>query len=164
MSGFSNDGILKVKFLPKNPRGGLPFISAVEMSLTLASKAWKPLPPGDVKLNGLNYANWPSSTTGDVTLTWVHRLRSDQVPGNLLVAQDSPSSSTKEGVYRVDVLINGTVKRTWSNLTGTSQIYTYAQRLADDADPLKTVQFKITPINGSLTGNSRTTPAFIMNP
>ena len=162
MSGYTNDLTVKVKLLPRNSMGVLPIASATEMSLTTASRYLKPYPPGNVKLNNLAYASWPATTTGDVTLSWSHRARAAQGPGTLLVAQDQATSATPEGTLILEVLIAGTVKRTWTGLTSTSQVYTLAQRTADDADLTKTVQFRVKPVNGALTGTVRTTPGFVM--
>jgi hypothetical protein len=162
MTGYSTDLTLRVKLLPRNPLGTLPFPSATEISLTTRSRARAPLPPGNVRLNGQPYATWPSSTTGDVALTWSHRSRANHAPGAPLAAQDLAGTETPEGTLTIEVLLGGVVKRTWTALTGTSQAYTLAQRQADDADATKPVQFRITPISGSLTGTVRTTPTFLM--
>jgi len=162
MSSYPSDLTLKVKLLPFNPRGVLPIASATEMQLATSSRAWKPFPPGNVKLNSLDLEHWPTSTTGDVTLSWSHRNRAAQGQGGALVAQDVAGSYTLEGTITVEALIGGTVKRTWTSLTGTSQVYTLAQRQVDDTDATKTVQFRITPYRDSYAGTARTTPAFLM--
>ena len=163
MAGYATDLTLKIKVLPLNSRNALPIASAPEAQITTSSRAWKPYPPGNVKLNGYSYDAWPAATSGDVTLTWSHRSRREQGAGGQLVAQDTAGSYTLEGTLKLEVLIAGTVKRTWTGLTGTSQVYTAAQRAADDADETKSVQFRITPVNGTLNGNARTTPAFVMS-
>ena len=163
MTGYPTDLTLYAKILPKTPRGVLPLASATQMQITTASRAWAPLPPGNVKLNGQPYATWPASTTGDVTLSWSHRNRLSQGPGTPLVAQDMAGSYTPEGTITVEALVGGVVKRTWALISGSSQVYTLAQRTADDADLSKAVQFRIKPVNGGFTGTIRTTPAIVMN-
>ena len=162
MSGYASDLTVKVKLLPRNSMGVLPIASAVEMSLTTASRYLKPYPPGNVKLNNLAYASWPATTTGDVTLSWSHRNRVTQGIGQTLIAQDVAGSYTPEGTITVKAYVGGTLKRTWATLTGTSQVYTLAERTADDADLSKPVYFTITPVNGSYQGTIRTTPSFVM--
>lgn len=159
---FASDLLLKAKILPRTPRGVLPIASAIEIQTTTVSRAWKPLPPGNVRLNGLDYAAWPASTVGDVTLSWSHRNRTSQGPGTPVVAQDVVGTYALEGTLTIEVLIAGSVKRTWTGLTGTSQTYTLAQRTADDAVLSKSVQIRITPISGAYSGTSRTTPPFVM--
>lgn len=162
MSGYPSDLTLKAKLTPRNARGVLPLASASEMSLATSSRGWKPLPPGNVRLNGQPYASWPAITTGDVTLSWSHRNRAQQGVQDQLVSQDTVGGYTLEGTLTIEVLVASSVKRTWTGITATSQVYTLAQRLADDADLSKTVQFRVTPINGSLSGAVRTTPGFVM--
>jgi hypothetical protein len=162
MAGYAADLILKTKLCPRNLRGVLPLTSATEMQITTASRAWAPLPPGNVKLNNLAYASWPTTTTGDVTLSWSHRNRVTQGVGSALVAQDVAGSYAIEGTLTIKAYVDGVLKRTWLGLTGTSQVYTLAQRTADNADLSKPVYFTITPINGAYTGTIRTTPPFVM--
>ena len=162
MSGYPSDLTLNAKVLPRTLRGVLDIADATEMSLATSSRAWKPYPPGNVRLNGLDYASWPTTTSGDVTLSWSHRNRTTQGVGGAMVSQATAGSYTCEGTLKIEVLIGGTVKRTWNGVGGLSQVYTWAQRQADDADTGKNVAFRITPINGSYTGTVRTTPAFVM--
>lgn len=163
MSGYPSDLTLKAKLLPRTLRGVLPIASATEIQISTESRAWKPYPPGNVRLNSQPYATWPATTTGDVTLSWSHRNRPGQGQGGALVSQDTAGEFGIEGSLTVEVLIGGTAKRSWTGLTGTSQIYTLAQRLADDSDPAKTVRFRITPVNGGYSGTVRSTPPFLMS-
>jgi hypothetical protein len=67
------------------------------------------------------------------------------------------------GTYTIEILIAGAVVHTVTGITGTSYLYTLAQRTADDADLSKWVQFRITPVFGSITGSARTTDQFKMS-
>lgn len=162
-AAYATDLLLKVKLLTKTPRGILPLASAVEMQLQTVSRAFVPLPPGNVRLNGEAYATWPATTTGDVTLSWAHRNRVAQGQANALVAQDAVGTYAIEGTLTVEALIAGVVKRTWLGVTGNAQVYTLAQRTADDAVLSKSVQFRITPVSTVGNGIARTTPAFVMS-
>jgi len=159
---YPADLTVKAKLLPTNPRGTLALASATEIQLTTSSRAWKPYPPGNVKINTLGYGSWPSTIIGDAALTWSHRNRVSQGIGGLMVAQDTAGSYTPEGNYTIEVLVGGVVKRTYTGETSTSQTYTAAQRVADDPDGTKSVSFRIKPINGSYQGTQRTTPPFVM--
>lgn len=161
-ASYPSDLTVTAKLTPRSLRGSLLLASATAMQLLTASRAWKPMPPGNVRLNGFGLVSWPTSTTGDVTLAWSHRNRLAQGPGTLLVAQDLAGSFVIDGTLTLEVLIDGVVKRTWTGLTGTSQVYTLAQRTADDAVLSKSVQFRITPVSGAFSGTKRTTPAFVM--
>jgi len=126
----------------------------------VGERAYAPAPPGDVRLDGYGYDEWPSSTTGDVTLTWAHRSNTE--PGYLVV-QENSQNYTLIGTLKIEVLLDGESVREWTGLTGNSQIYTYAQRTSDDADLTKRVEFRITPIGASSEeGTVRVTPPFTM--
>ena len=154
--------MMNLKLAPANALGvALSIDSLSAVAVTLTNRAALPLPPGSVQVNG-NF--WPNgaSFAGDVTLSWAHRNRTAQ-SGFTIVPQDAASVASPEGNYTVDVLIAGTVKRTARGIVGTSFTYTHAMRFADDPDLSKTVQFRITPVNGALVGNARTTDSFVMS-
>lgn len=150
------------KLLPQNARGTISIDDASQVSITTTSRACKPYPPGNVQLNGHGLSSWLTTTVGDASLTWSHRNRTTQAVGGLLVAQDTAGSYTPEGTVTVEVLVGGAVKQTYTSVSGTSQTYTAAQRVADDSDGTKAVQMRITPVNGSYQGTQRTTPAVVM--
>lgn len=159
---YAADLTVTAKMLPRNALDIVDLDSASSVSITTASRAWKPYPPANVKINTLALPSWPSTTVGDAALTWSHRNRTTQGIGGQMVAQDIAGSYTLEGTITVEVLVGGVVKRTFTGITGTSQTYTAAQRISDDADGTKAVAMRITPINGSYQGTRRTTPAVVM--
>jgi hypothetical protein len=152
---------VSVKCLPHNPQGSVAIAVVTPVSVTTGDRAAAPYPPGQVKVAG---NPWPDGATlhGDVTVTWAHRLRTAQ-SGRTIVAQDAASvAGGPEGTYTAEVLIAGVVVRTEAAIAGTSFTYTLAQRAADDADPAKLVQVRLTPVNGALSGTPRTTDPFLM--
>jgi hypothetical protein len=153
---FPADQLVKVKCLPFNSRGQVAIEDVTQVQITTASRAKKPYPPGNVRVNTLY---WPAQIVSDAVLAWAHRNRLVQTQ---VVQQDAGSQGTQEGTYTVQVYVGGTLRQTYSGLTGTSQIYTALQRFTDDKDGSKTVVFRITPINGSFTGTIRDTDAFTM--
>lgn len=162
-SAFAADQTVQVKILPHNPLGTLPIAAATAVSFTTASRAWQPYPPGNVKVNTLDYSAWPTTTIGDNALTWAHRNRVSEGSGLLPTLQSDPSGSfTPEGTVTVEVYVGGTLKQSYTALSGTAQTYTAAQRIIDDTDGTKTVTFKFRPINGSFEGTSRTTAPLTM--
>lgn len=163
MSEYAQDLTLYVKVLPVNMSGMLPLASALQMQITTVSRARAPYPPGNVKLNSLAYSAWPASIVGDATLTWSKRSRPDEGIKAKLVRQDDVTAFTQEGTVTVRVYVDGILKRTFPGLTGTSQVYTLAQRTADNADLTKPVHFTITPVSDIYTGTVRTTPPFTMS-
>jgi len=155
---------VNIKMLPRNVRGIAPFESVPQVSVTLSSRAAKPYPPGNVRVDG---NPWPMGAiiTGEATLSWAHRNRTAQA-GLGVVLQDAASvSSGQEGTYKIEVLVNNVVKRTTDGITGTSWTYTDEMRTEDGTDELlNAAAFRITPVNGALAGTPRTTKAFILAP
>ena len=69
---FAAGETLAVKLLPETGLGTLPLALAPEDGVTLAARAIRPLPPGNVRADGGYAALLP---TPDMTLTWCHRDR-----------------------------------------------------------------------------------------
>ena len=159
---YAIDQTVSVKCLPHNSGGYCTLAQVTGSSVVLASRAQRPYPPGKVRINGQEWPNGAHLGAVDATLTWQHRHRTAQ-SGTAIVAQDANSVvGGPEGTYTVDVLIAGVVKRTQAAIAGTSFAYTQAQRAADDPDLQKAVQFRLTPVNGTLTGTVRITDAVVM--
>lgn len=155
---------MNIKCVPFNSLGVVDIATVPPITIVpTGTRAAAPYPPGKVRINTLA---WPNGATlhGDVTLSWAHRLRTAQL-GRAIVSQDADSAVAPiEGNYTVEVLIAGVVKRTALAITGTSYIYTLANRQADDADATKAVCFRITPVSGTTSGTARTTDSFVMAP
>lgn len=150
---YPADLALTAKLLPFNLIGKLPIASAPQLTITTTSRAWKPLPAGNVKVNALA---WPSTTIGDAVATWAKRHRIEQASAQKIVAQDAGDySASLEGTYTVRVFIGGVLKQTYAGLTATTQTYTAAQRIADDADGTKVTRIRIEPVNGIYTGTAQ---------
>jgi hypothetical protein len=157
--------LVYAKMLPMNWKGTAPIAGATEVTLNMPGRPFAPNPPGNVKMNNLGYANWPTSTLSDAVLSWSHRNRITQGVNGAMVSQDTAGTYTIEGTITVEVYVGGVLKQTYSGLTGTSQTYTALQRIADDTDGTKAVTMKIKPIDGTYTyfGTVRTTPPFTMS-
>lgn len=150
-----------IKCLPFNPRGTVAIGAVSAVPFALDSRAAKPYPPGKVRVNN-NF--WPDGATyqGSAELTWAHRNRLAQFD---VVQQDADSvAGGQEGDYTVEVLLDGVVEagRTETAITGSSFTYTHAQYLEDDPTETKAIQFRITPVNGALEGQARTTDEFFL--
>lgn len=156
---YQSDLTVAVKVLPYNLRYVLGLSSATAMSLALASRALKPLPPGKVRVNG---TAWPQNVTGDAVITWTHRHRVQQTAAGIVVSQDAEDfAAAPEGDYTIEVRVNLVLKRTVTGITGKTWTYTAAMRAADDPDPLHLVQIRIIPVNGGLSGRYQVR-AFLM--
>ena len=146
-----------VKLAPYTPAGEFDITSLTAATVTLAGRAAAPYPPGNVKLNG---AAFPSTTTGDVVISWNHRYRL----GLFIVAQDAGDvAGGPEGNYTLVIKVNGVTKHTVTGITGNSYTYTHAQRVTDDGNSAHLVTVTITPVSGALSGIPRSL-TFLMNP
>lgn len=67
--------VMQAKILPRTGRGTLAEASAPEDTLTFDQRAFRPYPPGRVRIGGVAY---PSTVTGPATVTWAHRDRTAQ--------------------------------------------------------------------------------------
>lgn len=149
---FPADGNVRVKLLPYNGRGILDIAAATGLLITTASRAQKPYPPGNVKIDGIA---WPSTRAVgvDIVTTWAHRHRVTQFNDLRIVAQDAASYvASPEGNYTIEVWVDAVLARTVSSLTGTSWTWTVAMQIADGAGVGSVVEIRVIPKNGSLTG------------
>jgi len=75
---FAAGETVAVRMLPETGFGTLPLSQAPEDQVTLASRAIRPLPPGDLRGNGAWSVNPNLLNLGPVLLTWAHRDRLTQ--------------------------------------------------------------------------------------
>ncbi|MBI1751651.1 MAG: hypothetical protein HY014_16415 [Acidobacteria bacterium] len=153
---FAAGDTLAARLLPSGFRGTLALASGLLSNLNLVGRAAKPYPPAGLTVNGLATL---TTSVGDAAAAWVHRNRLTQA---LVVRQDDPGQAAPEGTYTVRAYVGGTLKRTFPGVVATSQVYTAAQRAADDVDGTKTVEISIQSVNGALTSVERKSPAFVM--
>jgi len=97
----------------------------------MASRFNRPYAPGNVLINTVAY---PASVAGDLSITWAHRDRTLQTA--YIVEQSEASIGPEVGTtYTVRIYnaqTGGTLRRTYSGITGTSQAYTVAQATTDN--------------------------------
>ena len=92
-----------VKMLPETGFGILPLVRAPEDRVTLASRAIRPLPPGDLRAGGLSVVNPNVLNQGPVDLTWAHRDRLAQT-SPVFDAYTAPDIGPEPGVaYVVEI-------------------------------------------------------------
>jgi len=148
---------VNIKLAPFTPTGEVAISGLTAVSVTYASRAQQPYPPGNVKVNG---AAFPATTSGDAVITWNHRYRL----GPFIVAQDAADVvGGPEGNYTITIFVNGVLKHTVTGITAKTYTYTYAQRVTDDANATHPTSITITPVNGALSGTPRTL-TFVMGP
>ncbi len=112
------DASVTAKCLTRTGRGVLPEDDAPADTLAFVARAFRPLPPGNVKLNG---AYFPTSITGPLVVTWAHRDRIQQTTPQI-IEQDAgnigPEAGTTYTVRAYDE--TDTLRRTVTGLTGTT--------------------------------------------
>lgn len=117
---YANGENVNGRYITIATGGRLADGSAPVSSVTTARRFGRPYPPGDLKLNGARY---PASISGILTVSWVHRDRitqADQVLDTL-----AGSVGPEAGVtYTLELYDQtGTLRRTYTGLTGTSQTW-----------------------------------------
>jgi hypothetical protein len=102
-AGFAAGETVTVKMLPETGFGTLPLAQAPEDAVTLASRAIRPLPPGDLRGNGMSVVNPNLLNLGPVLLTWSHRDRLTQT-SSVFNAYDAGDIGPEPGVtYVVEI-------------------------------------------------------------
>jgi hypothetical protein len=152
-AGMLADGTVAAKLVSVTTRLRLNLADAERTTLTTASRALKPLPPGKVRLNG---AAWPATLVAgvDVVVTWAHRHRLNQATAGLVVSQDADDqAAAPEGNYTIEVRVGGTLRRTVTAITGTTWTWTAAMQITDSASVGSAITIQIIPVNSSLSGH-----------
>lgn len=134
---------LTIKAVPTGPKGGVALVDATGMTLNLVGRAEFTLPPGLMRINGMDD---PTTTIGDATATWATRVRTrDQV-----INQDDPSQTPAENQYRVQVFVGGAqVVDALQTIGAEAYVYTAEQRILDSTDGTETVEIKVAGDDGA---------------
>lgn len=128
---WSSGQTINAKLLTRTGLGTLLEAAAPVDSVVMAQRFIKPYAPGKVLVNAVSY---PTSVSGDLTITWTHRDRTLQTA--YIVEQSEASIGPEVGTTYTIRIYNaqtgGSLIRTYSGLTGTSQAYTQAQAAIDN--------------------------------
>jgi hypothetical protein len=121
---------VQARALTKTSMGMLDPAQAPVSSITLTARQARPYPPGNFRINGAAY---PAAIPGDaaLTVTWSHRDRIVQADQLIDTAQGNigPEPGT---TYRLRIYSpSGTLRRTYDSITGTSQVYSADDEVAD---------------------------------
>lgn len=120
---------INIKLTPKTGSGTLDLTKAPVDTVTLANRAIRPYPPGNLKINGTYF---PPQVEGDLVLTWAHRDRTQQTGGSLLGFTDASVGPETGTTYTLKVY-NGSnaLVRTVSGINDVTTTYTGAMETAD---------------------------------
>ncbi len=128
------------RLLTVTGRGTLPLTLAPTDSLVMNRRQNRPYPPGNMRINSTAY---PQVVQGDLAITWSHRDRLSQTVS--LTPQSAGNIGPEPGVtYTLRVFgETGSLRRTYSGLTGTSLTYTLADDQADSGLGRPNAQLRI---------------------
>ena len=117
------------KLLPNASEDTLALAAATPHNIVLSGRINRPLPPGNVKING-DY--FPTDVVDNLVITWAHRDRLQQTAGNILwtagnIGPEAGTTYTVRIYNDADALIH-----TESGLTGTTYTYPLQQEVVDD--------------------------------
>lgn len=91
---------VSLKALTLTGSDALDLSEATEHRVNLQSRAIRPYPPAQVKINGQYF---PSAQLSAVSISWVHRNRVQQTGGELLGFEDGGVTPEVETTYRVEL-------------------------------------------------------------
>lgn len=149
-----------VKILPYLGSSRVDEADATADSVTLDSRAIRPYPPGDLKVDGESYPNPIDSSaayyTGAHTITWVHRDRLQQTGGEVNDHFDGsigPEAGTTYKVEAYSTLTGGATSDVWlSTNVGSSTIFEQDSNtdsnMGTPPEDSETVHFRVTSVRG----------------
>tara|TARA_R110002072_G_scaffold298960_2_gene473722 strand:+ start:11987 stop:14338 length:2352 start_codon:yes stop_codon:yes gene_type:complete len=128
-TAHSSGATVWVKLLPSTYEDKLDLASATNRNLVLNNRHERPYPPGAIRMNG---AYFPVSITGQLSVTWLYRDRTQQLTG--FKAWTAASVGPEVGTtYTLQIYGDGGgLKHTETGLTGTNYIYPTATEEAEN--------------------------------
>lgn len=132
------------KALTQTGYGTLSLSSAISVGLTFNNRATRPYPPGQFKINN---AWWPGNVSGGLIVTWAHRDRLQQTA--TLVDYSQGNIGPEVGTtYTMRVYQGATLKRTYSGISGLSQVYSDDHVISDGL--IQTLRITLTSVVGGV--------------
>ena len=113
---------VEAKIIPVSGAGVLPMDEAVTMAVTMASRAFRPYPPGDLRLNAASYEP-DAFYDGDVSVSWTHRDRLQQTSGVLIDASAGNIGPEAGTLYRVRVYVEDVLVTTADDIADTQFVW-----------------------------------------
>ena len=124
---YSQGVTVNAKLLTRTSSGLLAESAAPEDSLVMVGRAGLPYPPGNLKING---QAWPEKISGELSVSWASRDRVTQA--DQLLDTTAGNTGPATGItYRLRIYTGATLRRTYSGITGTSQLYSAADEAAN---------------------------------
>lgn len=129
-----------VKMLPVTGSGQLALADAPVDSLAFVSRAFRPYPPGNFRVDGLSYPVL-HQVVGNPVLTWAHRDRLQQTAGTIYdhtAGNIGPEAGTTYVVQSDAVLPDGSVVPAWFDLD-VGSVTSYTLNLSTNVPPTDAV-------------------------
>jgi len=110
------------KITPISGAGQVSLAEANELELTMIGRAFLPYPPGNLTINGESY--FDNTYSGELTIAWAHRSRTQQTSGSLADHFDGDIGPEAGQAYRLQGYINDVLVHTEDDIAGTSTTWT----------------------------------------
>jgi len=135
------------KALVNTDIGRLAIGDALESSVTLYARQDKPYPPGNVQINAAYY---PSSTDGDIELTWSHRDRLQQTVDvvDFTEGDIGPEAGTEYEITIIDT--DGPTTLKTDTTASNTYDYTTAQETIDHGSVATNLRVEIKSVRGGV--------------
>jgi len=144
-TSYTTGNAVYAQLLTNTSQGKLSASLAGSNNITMDQRHFRPYPPGKLRVNGSSY---PTSITGDLVVSWVHRDRLAQA--NQLVDSEQASIGPEAGTtYTLRIYSGTTLKRTVTGLTGTSYTYLNATEVTDGG-PFDPIRFTLHAVRDGL--------------
>jgi hypothetical protein len=101
---YASGESVDVRITPVSGAGQVALGDAIESTVTLAQRAVRPYPPGDLTINGDSYVD--QTYSGELTVAWKHRDRLQQTSGELADHFDGDIGPEPGTLYRVRTYID----------------------------------------------------------
>lgn len=124
---------IDVKLTPANSRGEISITQVIEDNIIFNSRAIRPYPPGNFQINS-NYYPSVIDDSSDITISWAHRDRTQQTGGTVYGNTDGNIGPETDTEYNIRIYDEtDSLIRTYSGLTGTSQVYDVSTEQSDSS-------------------------------
>lgn len=106
-----------VRITPVSGSGQVALADAIESTVLLDQRAYRPYAPGNLTINGDSYVNQPY--TGELTVEWAHRDRLQQTSGELADHFDGDIGPEAGTTYRVRAYVDDVLDDEQDEIDGT---------------------------------------------
>lgn len=119
---YASGETVDVRVTPISGAGQVALADALEHSVTLDQRAYRPYPPGNLTINGDSYVD--TFYEGELTVAWAHRDRKQQTSGELADHFDGDIGPEAGTTYRVRVYIDDVLADEEDDIAGTTTAIT----------------------------------------